>query len=164
MHMSKLLNASEIVEFAVHIEQNGYKFYVESLKKFEDRKMIELFQYLADEEFRHERTFKDLLKKVGTFTPPESYPGEYEAYMKDFLKTHALANDEILKKKIDSINNIEDAIQMALDFEKDSIVLFSALKKYIDDKNKGVVEGIIQEELTHILRIHTFRKEMKGAY
>lgn len=162
--MSTLLNVSEIVDFAVHIEQNGYKFYVEALKKFEDRKIIDLFQYLADEEFRHERTFKDLLKEVGTFTPPESYPGEYEAYMKDFLKTHALANEKVLKEKIDAIKNIADAVGMALDFEKDSIVLFSALKRYIDENKKGIVEGIIQEELTHILRINNYRKEMKGAY
>jgi rubrerythrin len=155
--MGSLLNVSEIVEFAVHIEQNGFKFYIESIKKFQDPKLIKLFQFLADEEFKHEETFKQLLKKTGTYIPNESYPGEYEAYMKDFLKTHALANDATLKSKLDSINTIENAIEVALSFEKDSIILFTMLKKYIDEKNKSIVEGIIQEEVTHIFKITQYR-------
>jgi rubrerythrin len=159
--MGSLLNASEIVEFAIYIEQNGYKFYVETLKKFREEKLAELFQFLADEELKHEQTFKGLLKKTGTFTPPESYPGEYEVYMRDFLKTHALANDKVLKEKLDSISTPKDAIGVALDFEKDSIVLFTALKKYIDPVNHKPVEAIIQEEMTHIIRITTFQQEQR---
>ena len=70
--MGNLLSAGEILEFAIYIEQNGYKFYVETIKKFKEKKLVELFQYLADEERKHEETFKALLKKTGTFTPPES--------------------------------------------------------------------------------------------
>ena len=151
--MGQLLNVSEAVEFAIYIEQNGYKFYVETMKKFNDEKLMELFQFLADEELKHEKTFRGLLKKTGTFTPHESYPGEYDAYMKDFLKTHALANDQALQKKLADIKTIDDAVNMALDFEKDSIVLFTMVKKYIEDQNKNHVETIIQEEISHILKI-----------
>jgi rubrerythrin len=155
--MGHLLNVGEIVEFAIYIEQNGYKFYIESIKKFKNERLIKLFQFLGDEEFKHEETFKKLLKITGTSTPNESYPGEYEAYMKDFLKTHALANDASLKARLDSIKTDYDAIEVALSFEKDSIILFTMLKKYIEDKNKGIVEGIIQEEVTHIFQITQYR-------
>ena len=155
--MSNLLNVGEVVEYAIYIEQNGYKFYTETMKKFDDKKFLDLFQFLADEEFKHEATFKRLLKKTGTFTPHESYPGEYETYMKDFLKTHALSNEKALKEKLDSIKTIDDAVDVALDFEKDSIVLFTMLKKYVQDENKNTVEGIIQEEITHIVKISQYR-------
>ena len=159
--MGSILNAGEIVEFAIYIEQNGYKFYSETIKKFKDEKLLQLFQFLADEELKHEKTFNALLKKTGTFTPPESYPGEYERYMRDFLKTHALANDEALKEKLDSIITADDAVQVALDFEKDSIVLFTALKKYIDEANHKPVDTIIQEELTHIVKITNYQQEKR---
>ncbi|UCH92422.1 MAG: ferritin family protein [Candidatus Aminicenantes bacterium] len=155
--MGSLLNVGEVIEFAIYIEQNGYKFYVETIKKFKEKKLVDLFQYLADEEFKHEQTFKNLLKKTGSVTPHESYPGEYAMYMKDFLKTHALANEEVLKQKLEAINTIEDAINMALDFEKDSVVLFTMLEKYVEGENKKNVETIIQEELNHILRITRYR-------
>lgn len=156
--MGNLLNISEVVEFAVYIEKNGYKFYVETMKKFADKRLMELFQYLADEEFKHEGMFKKLLEKVGNFTKPESYPGEYEAYMKDFLKTHALSNDDVLKQKIESIKTKEDAVNVALDFEKDSIVLFSMLRGFIEDDKTQVVDIIIKEEIQHILKINQFLK------
>lgn len=155
--MSSILNVSEAVEFAIYIEQNGYKFYIESMKKLKDEKLLKLFQFLADEEFKHEATFKRLLEKTGTVTPHESYPGEYQTYMKDFLKTHALANDEALKKQLDSIKTIEDAVNVALDFERDSIVLFTMIKKYVQEENQDMVEGIIQEEVSHILKISQYR-------
>lgn len=155
--MGNLLNVSEVVEFAVYIE-NGYKFYVETMKKFADERLLKLFQFLADEEFKHESTFKNLLKQIGSTTPHESYPGEYEAYMKDFLKTHALSNDEALKQKLDSIKTIDDAIQVALDFEKDSIILFTMLKKYIEQEKQHHVEAIIQEEILHIFKITEYLK------
>jgi rubrerythrin len=154
--MGNLLNVSEVVQFAIYIEQNGYKFYVGTIKKFKEKELVELFQFLADEEFRHEQIFKNLLKRAGTFTPPESYPGEYDMYMKDFLKTHALANDETLKKKMAAVSTPGDAVKMALDFEKDSVVLFTMLKKYIEAENKPMVEAIIQEELNHILKINNY--------
>jgi rubrerythrin len=159
--MGNLLSAGEILEFAIYIEQNGYKFYVETIKKFKEKKLVELFQFLADEELKHEQTFKALLKKTGTFTPPESYPGEYEVYMRDFLKTHALANDKALKQKLDTISTPGDAVKVALDFEKDSIVLFTAVKKYIDPSNHKPVEAIIQEEMTHIIKITTYQQEQR---
>lgn len=162
--MGKLLNSSEIVDFAVYIEKNGYKFYVEALKKLNDPKIVQLFQYLADEEFRHERVFTELKLKVGDFTPPESYAGEYEQYMRDFLKNHALANDETLQTALDNLATVNDAVRTALEFEKDSIVLFSALKKYVDEDNKDIVESIIEEELTHIIKINNFKQDLKGAY
>ncbi len=154
--MGNLMNISEVVEFAIYIEKNGYKFYVETLKKFNDARFMKLFQFLADEEFKHEATFKRLLNEVGNFTPHESYPGEYQAYMKHFLSNHALANDDMLKEKIAGINTIQDAINVALDFEKDSIVLFTTLKKYIQYEKQFAVETIIQEEITHIFKINEF--------
>lgn len=160
--MGTLLNVSEVMEFAVFIEKNGYRFYTETIKKFVDKELVELFQFLADEELRHQHTFEKLWEKVGTFTPPESYAGEYEMYMKDFLKTHPLANEEALKVKLDSISSKEEAVEMALDFEKDSIVLFNMLKRYIEEENIHIVEAVIQEELNHILRINQYRKGEQG--
>ena len=59
--MTYLLDVKEILEFAVFIEERGYEFYVDAMKKFSEARITELFQYLADEEFKHEKVFKKLL-------------------------------------------------------------------------------------------------------
>lgn len=160
--MSDLLSASEVIEFGVYIEQNGYKFYTETRNKFADKGLQELFQFLGEEESKHEKIFKSLLKEAGEFTPHESYAGEYDAYMRDFLKIHALGNDDLLNKNIKEIKDAAGAVTMALEFEKDSIVLFTMLKKYISgSKGEGLVDKIIQEELTHINKINKFYNQLK---
>jgi hypothetical protein len=50
---------------------------------------------------------------------------------------------------------------VALDFEKYSIVLFTAVKKYIDAANHQAVESIIQEDMTHIIKITTYQQEQR---
>ena len=155
--MSNLLNASEILDFAVHIEQNGYEFYVETAKKFNNEKLMELFHYLADEERVHEKTFKNLKEKIGSFTPQESYPGEYDGYMKDYLKAFAPKTNVTLKDRITKIKTIEDAIEMALIFEKDSVVFFSTLKRYVSDEHKPAIDRIIEEEINHVMKLHGFK-------
>ena len=61
--MSYLLDVKEILEFAVYIEERGYEFYVGAMKKFGEPRATELFQYLADEEFKHEKVFKKLMEQ-----------------------------------------------------------------------------------------------------
>ncbi|MCP5104063.1 MAG: ferritin family protein [bacterium] len=155
--MSNLLNASEIIGFAVHIEQNGYEFYTETAKKFNNEKLMALFNYLAGEELNHERIFKELQKKVGTYTPQESYPGEYENYMKDYLKDFAPKTNVTLKDRLTKINTIDDAIEVALTFEKESVVFFSTLKRFVSEPDIGPIDKIIQEEVNHVLKLYGFK-------
>jgi len=159
--MNKMLNISEIIRFAINIEQSGYKFYVESMKKIQEPAILELFQYLADEEFKHENIFRTLLEKTGDFTPPESYLGEYEAYMKDFVKSNFFGKIEFSPDRIRQIIDIREAISLALDFERNSIVFYTALKRFIGDENRQIIETIIQEELNHIFKINRFQQENK---
>jgi rubrerythrin len=155
--MSTLLNASEILGFAVHIEQSGYEFYIETAKKFNDAKLMELFHFLAEEELKHEKIFKDLQKKLGSYSPPESYPGEYQNYMKDYLKSFAPKTNVTMKDKVKKVDSISDAIEMALTLEKDSVVFYSTLKRYVGDENKPAIDHIIEEEVNHVLKLNGFK-------
>jgi rubrerythrin len=154
--MSDLFHVREAIDFAVTIERHGHEFYTEAKKKFADPQFQSLFGFLADEEVKHEKTFKELARDLRNYTPRESYEGEYEAYTREFLKSHSLANREILKEKLAALETMEDAIDMALHFERDSIVFFSSLKRYVGDR-KEKLEEIVQEEVNHIVRIKAFR-------
>lgn len=158
--MNYLLNVFEILDFAVFIEQSGYRFYVEAMKKFPDKKTVELFQYLADEEFKHERYFANMKKELPQTVAAED--DEYESYMKDFCRSHSLANPEILEKKVRGVETFREVLDMALEFEKDSVIFFSELKTIIGPEKGHLVEKIIQEELKHIRRIMEYKNQLKG--
>jgi len=154
--MGYLLDVNEILEFAIVIEKNGYEFYIESIKKFDRPKIVELFQYLADEEFKHEKLFKKIQDDLGG-AKVESADKEYQAYLKEFIKSHPLANRDVIAHRVASITSLNDAITLALSFEKDSVVFFSELKESIPDKS-GAIARVIREELGHIRKLIHYRR------
>ena len=158
--MAALFNISEVIEFAVQIEQNGYEFYTQSAKKFSNEKVISLFHFLAEEELKHERVFKNLLTTVGSFSPPESYEGEYEIYRKEFLKAHSLGGRQEVQDKLELIKGENDALDFALEFEKDSIVFFTTLKKYVTEESHKKLDIIINEEVSHMTKLLAVKREI----
>jgi rubrerythrin len=155
--MGILFDVKEVLDFAVYIEQNGYEFYTEASKKFSDPKIVELFKYLAKEETKHENLFKDMAKSVGTYEAEESYEGEFGAYMKEFCASHSLADRKAIKTRLGKLKTLEDVIDMALSFEKDSVVFFSELKDLSDFDRGKSIEKVIKEELDHMRKILKFK-------
>jgi len=155
--MGILFEVKEVLDFAVYIEQNGYEFYTEASKKFSDPKIVELFTYLSQEETKHEKLFKDMTKSADTFEAEESYEGEFSAYMKEFCATHSLANRNTIRNRLQSLKTFEDVLDMALAFEKDSVVFFSELKNMAAFDREKVIEKVIKEELDHMRKLLKFR-------
>ncbi|MGO9612741.1 MAG: ferritin family protein [Dissulfurispiraceae bacterium] len=160
--MGNLFDVREVLEFAVYIEQNGHEFYTETLKKFSDPKFVELFRYLAEEEIKHEQLFKKMADASGIFEPEETYEGEYKEYMQEFCKSHCLADRQTLKSKVANIHTFDDAIEMALSFEKDSVIFFSELKSVTGFDREGSVEKVINEELTHIRKLLLYKRKLRN--
>jgi rubrerythrin len=159
--MGTFFDVREVLEFAVFIEQNGFQFYSGAVKKLSDPKIINLFNYLAGEETKHEELFKKMAEGAGDFIPRETYTGEYQEYMKDLCKSHSLANREAIKGKVDGIKALDDAVDMALSFEKDSIVFFTEIKEITGFDRDGVVQKVINEELSHIRKILIEKKAIQ---
>ncbi len=156
--MSYLLDVREILEFAVYIEQNGYEFYVGAMKKFGEPRITELFQYLADEEFKHEEFFKKLLEQSGGIQG-ESRDPEYQAYMREFCKAHSLADREVTAARLAKASGLEEVLDMAMGFEKDSIIFFSELQGIYAKGKSAAVDKIIQEEMGHLRKIFLMKRE-----
>jgi rubrerythrin len=150
--MSYLLDVKEILGFAVYIEERGYEFYVEAMKKFHEPHATELFQYLADEEFKHEKIFKKMMA-AGTEAGKGEPDAEYQAYMREFVKAHQLGDKEAVNAKLARLSTLEQVLDLAMAFEKDSIVFFSELKSAYARGGDGALDRVIHEEMGHLRRI-----------
>jgi rubrerythrin len=157
--MPYLLDVKEILEFAVYIEERGYEFYVEAMKKFGEPRVTELFQYLADEEFKHEKVFKKLMQQGGEVKKGEPDP-EYQAYMREFCKAHQLGDKEAINKKLARLSSLEDILDLAMGFEKDSIVFFSELKEMFARGHTASLEKVIHEEMGHLHKIFRMKQQL----
>ncbi|MCM8785913.1 MAG: ferritin family protein [Candidatus Omnitrophica bacterium] len=155
--MVNFFNISEIYQFAIKIEENGEKFYRKVAWKTKDKKVKDLFIFLADEEVRHKRIFEENLKKIEKYEPSESYPGEYFAYLR------AYAEGLIFTKNIEKELEKEDILE-AIDFgirrELDSIMYYLEMKDFIPETQELEIDKIIKEERSHFIKLSNLKKQI----
>lgn len=156
--MPYLLDVKEILGFAVYIEERGYEFYVGAMKKLADPRATAFFQYLADEEFKHGKLFKKMMDEEGGAVAAEPDP-EYQAYMREFVRAHQLGDREAIQDKLARLSTLDDILDLAMGFEKDSIVMFSELKETASRENSPALGKVVREEMGHLRKIF----EMKRA-
>jgi len=151
---------SEIVELGIQIEKNGRDFYNALVKQTKNQEAKRTFKYLAEEEKKHIEVFSKILDSVHKYEPPESYPGEYFAYMnalaRDYIFTQKDKGEQIAKKT----KNDREAIDWGIRFEKDSILFYQGMKKVIPEYDHRVVDELIAQEQSHLQQLSDLKEDL----
>lgn len=157
--MSAHLDVIEIFDFAILLEQKGYEFYTESAKKFNHLKLMQFFHLLAEEEMRHENIFKKMKEKIPPHTSPVVNENTDDVHLRDYLKGFVFSVNQSIREKVKNLDSIEEVIQLALGIEKNSVVFYSSLKKYMEKEHVALIEEVIQEEISHVIKLQKFKAE-----
>lgn len=156
--MPNKIDIKDLLEFAISVEKNGYRFYTETAKKFSTLETIKLFHYLAEEELKHEHFFQELLSQEPEFIPSKTLQNAYRIFRRDFLNSFTFAIGESVPRSIETVRTPDEAIEQAIRFEKDTVVLYSSIRKHIDPSLHAKLSTIIDEELGHIGRLLELRE------
>jgi len=157
--MANVFNAAEIIDMGIAKEQRRRDFYGYAADKFKEKDMKNLFTRLRDWEDEHVKKFTDIRKSTETYEVQESFQGEFAAYMKFVV-------DDMLYMQINAewfaktVKEPISAIQYGIGFEKDAILFFSELSKYMMGPDKEKVEELIGEERKHLI----YLSELKTKY
>lgn len=158
-----VFNAYEVFEIAAQIERNGFMFYSRAAQLSVSTQAKELLLWLADMESEHEKFFMMLKEKFsleGDNTFPDS-ENQAIAYIRALAGGKVFGSIEDISKKLGTQTSYDEIINMALDFEKNSIVYFTALKTLLLDKSqKDKIDALIEQEFSHI---NTLMKEKKNS-
>jgi len=154
-----LLSASEIIQFAVRIEENGYNFYQRFADTLKSAGEKEIFGYLADEEAKHIKTFENMLKSADKFEPPTSYPDEYFAYLQAYADNLIFTKDR-MEKEVAKITNSKEACEFGIRRELDSILYYQEIKPFVPENERNRIDDIITEERKHFLKLSDLKKEL----
>ena len=151
--MTRTFNAIEVFEIAEQIERNGAAFYRRAAELFEDSDAAELFTKLANWEVGHEAAFAAMRKQLAdepaelsTFAPEDS---PLDAKAMAGLAAFGISSDPAAE--LAGCKTRADALNLALQKEKDTIVYYTGLKEFVLVAvaiNK--IGEIITEELHHI--------------
>lgn len=149
-----MFRASEVFEFARAIEQNGRDFYQAMAARARTPEIRRLFARLAQEEEQHILDFSRLAARAAPYDPPESYPGEYTAYMQALIDNNVFPRDLDPGDLARQIGNEKDAIKFAMGFEKDSLLFFSGLKNLVAESEAALVDELLRQERRHLCELH----------
>lgn len=158
-----VFTASDIVEFAVRIEENGANFYRFAVQIAKDESTKKLFEQLAVAEDHHKKTFEKIFAAMDKAAPPEGYPGEYAAYLHDYVDNAIIFKKDALDQELAKVKNTASALDFAIQREMDSILYYHEIKGLVPTHEHGTVDKIIEEERRHLAMLSVMKKQQYGC-
>ncbi len=150
-------NAAEVFDIAIEIEENGKAFYEQAIALVDDPDVKELLADLARQEVEHKNKFLELKAglpgpaSAGTVYDPDQQVNEYLKMMAD---QHVFRTGEGVSDKLEAVGNATDALKMAIEFEKDTIIFFLSMQDATDEKKgRELIALLIKEEQEHLRRL-----------
>ncbi len=153
--MFEQFEEQEAVKKSAMIEKNGFAFYSQLIEKFNDAKIIEVLKKLRDDEKKHLHTIENrYFKEVGfgdTITEEEI---EVELYVENKGVPDLFTRNIDMKKLIASIDNPQQALELAMDTERHSVVFFENLAKEASTEEvRHIYTALANEEKGHVEQI-----------
>lgn len=145
--------ADDVFGMAIRIEENGFAFDSGAAKRTEETAIKKLFEELANMEQGHVAAFKSLRATIpaALLEPPVWDPeGLAESYLQATADTH-IFTIEAAQTRLKNAMTVEQTIDMAIQFEKDSVAFFLGMKELISDHDgKDEINKLIGAEMEHV--------------
>ncbi|NLP41491.1 MAG: ferritin family protein [Veillonellaceae bacterium] len=159
---NKLLNELDGLRVAIEIEKRGHEFYQQAYNQSQEAEHKDLFLLLRDEETHHMEKFQKVLNKVQTTKSEcESFTAETAAYLSALASDHVFPKEEEAARTIASLKTIDTILAVAMQAEKDSILLYDELAgKSKSEETRKVFAALKAEEQQHVVKL----REMIDAW
>jgi len=156
--MGNIFSASEVVEIGVKIEENGRDFYRQAAAKSKNEPAVKTFELLAGEEEGHIKKFESILSAVKKYEPREAYPNEYFSYIKSLSGEYVFTKDKKGAEMAGTVNSEIEAVDLGIGFEKDSILFYEEMKKFVLEEEKNIVDKLLEQEKQHLRKLNDLRR------
>ena len=160
--MTFQFNAELIFEIGVQIEKNGKAFYLEAAKKASDDASKTLFTELAEWEDTHIAVFQQLQADLPDMAGDDTLfdpDNELVSYLQAAADSHVFDNSADIAYLVSQCQTTADVFDLALTFEKDSVVYYTTMKKVVPAHlGQEKIDLLIDEELKHISILNTKKK------
>lgn len=159
-------NADEVFNLAIHIEENGARFYRKAAEFQTDADNRAALEKLADMEDVHKTTFEKMRRGI---TPAEKAPtvfdpqGDSAQYLMAMADMHGGEGSPSAADALTGQESILEIIDIAIGLEKESILFYLGLKDLVPPRlGRDKVFDIIDEERRHIVQLNGFRKKLQA--
>ena len=152
-----MFTAHEILDLAIQLEENGEAVYREAARKASNPAISELLLWMAEEEVKHTRWFKELKQEIESHSINPFMEEMSRKVFGGLLGDKSFSHREVNFSEVD---RIEDLINIFIEFEKDTVLFYETLIPFIEDNHTlQYVTKIIVEENNHIQKLHELLTE-----
>jgi rubrerythrin len=159
--MGNIFAGSEIVEIGIQIEKNGRDFYNILTKQSDNPKAQSLFAFLSQEEEKHIKAFQEILQKTQRYEPQGLDSDDYYAYLNSLASEHVFTKAGKGEEMAKMAKTDEEGFDLAVGFEKESIIFYEAMKRVVPDFDLKILEELIAQEVNHLRKLTELRKSIK---
>jgi len=162
----KKLNLKEIIEMAIQIETAGAAFYKRLGELAGSDETKELFQVLEEAEYRHIEDFETVLNgAISRHGQHEYATTETDLlYLRAFASRHIFTSPEDAVQKAEKLNDVIEAIDMALDFELRSVGFYREMAGMIESpEDRASVTELEKQEKEHAAYLFRMRERITGS-
>ena len=155
-----------VIDYAVRQEEHGVNFYTKAAEKFRGTELAGLFMKLAREEAKHLRELMDVQAAALRKGVEECFHDvEVDEYLDAVIREGLLPGGDKAVERLDQVKTVEDACRIAMQAEKNAILLYTELAKRSKDRGqKKTLEAMIREEKTHMAKIASMRADIDPLY
>lgn len=158
--MSITFSGSELINIAIGIERRGIAFYEVMTKSTKSATARNVFQHLADMERVHIQIFQGMLGEADKYQIPETYPGEYAAYLQALVDSVVFTDNFVTSEMTTKTDSDIEALELAIGVEKDSILFYYEMKDMMPQRAQPMVNKIIAEEKSHLMQLSELKKKL----
>ena len=155
-----VFTASEIVEFAERIHENGANFYRYAVQLVPNQEAKDLFAELAEEELKYEKTLDKIFADIEKYIPEETYVGEYAQYLRNYIDNNIVFTQEAVNADLAAVKDACSAISFAARRELDSISYYESIKRLVPKTQHEAIDNLIAKERDHFVQLTNLRKCM----
>jgi len=151
-------NAADALDMAMAVEKNGEVFYNAVAQKAVNPQVKALFEALAVQEQGHYDVFWKMAGGMEHGQPLAAFD-EYKTYLYATMRSALFFGPDKALAAAEHAQNERTALQMAIDFERDTLLFFYDLSEMVGETDQPTVAKIIQEEKVHIRRLAEYYRD-----
>jgi len=143
--------AKDVLEMVIEAKSKGVDFYMALARNSENYHVAQLFAELAKDEQKHRMALEKWLKGMKLDKKEEAYPGEKSMFLKSLVDDSIFICGEACKRALKTTISEEEALKVALNFEKDFMLFLHELKYSLSDKkDEATIDKLLDEESRHV--------------
>lgn len=154
----QIFTASEVIDFAERIHENGANFYQYAIQLVKNQEAKELFAELAEEERAHQKVVEKIFAGLEKNIPAETYTGEYAQYLRNYIDNNIIFTKEVMDQGIAAVKDACSAIDFAAKRELDSIHYYQEIKALVPQAQHAIIDHLIAVERDHFVKLTSLRQ------